>query len=537
MHEGCYIQVIVPLRLEWTPWYKAPRPVSEGTRVAVVFAHRSYTGVVLKAADAPEIESSKVQNIIRIQDELAPISREELAFWDFLSSYYLCTIGEVYKAAYPAGKIQSEQKAANILERLRQRLAVREEALTKKHKDNVRERLEAEREAIASQIEALTRVPESQAGKTKAGPSKPLLITGGGRSDEYISLCRNTLEKGLNALVLTPEIAAGEQLTAIFEESFPGQVHSVNSHITEARRRRIAEDVRCFGAQIVIGARSALFLPFSRLGLIIVENEQDVLFKQTEPAPRYNARDAAVMLGRIHGADVVLGTPSPSLESYHNALTGKYMLKEMPQPETSMTIINVASEKRKNGMVGPLSRKLIDAAAEAGGPVALIRGWEKPDELMELAGRTLEGIETDIFTVQQARLSDLRRYSLVAVLQADALFPADDFRADERAAQTLAMLREQCCGAFIVQTAKPEHPVFSSFGSIYPKLLEERQQFGLPPFTRLIDTDFGGRKERLTLTPDRSLTQKKEDLRRRAADFEKKSGGRVRVIIDVDPIV
>ena len=537
MNEGRYIQVIVPLRLEWIPWYKAPRPVKEGTRVAVVFAHRTYTGVVLKSSDAPEIEDSKVQDIKRIQDELAPISREELEFWEFLADYYLCTIGEVYKAAYPAGKIQSEQKAANILERLRQRLAIREEALSKKHKDNVRERLEAERDSIASQIAALTKLPANAADQTKATPSKPVLLTGGGRTEDYLRLCRNTLEKGLNVLILTPEIAAGEQLTGVFEEAFPGQVHSVNSHITEARRRRVAEDIRCFGAQIVIGARSALFLPFSRLGLIIVENEQDVLFKQTDPAPRYNARDAAVMLGRIHGAEVVLGTPSPSLESYHNALTGKYILKETQLPEAPVTIIDITAERRKNGMVGPLSRKLLDAVSRAGGPVALIRGWEKTDELMELAVRMLEGKETDILTVQQARLSDLRRYSLVAVLQADALFPADDFRADERAAQTLAMLREQCSGTFIAQTAKPEHPVFSSFGTIYPQLMAERKQFGLPPFTRLIDTDFGGRKERLTIQPDRSLAQKKQDLRARAAAFEKKSGGRARVTIDVDPIV
>ena len=537
MHEGCYIQVIVPLRLEWIPWYRAPRPVAPGTRVSVVFAHRTYTGVVLNSGDNPEMDSSKVMDIVRIHDELAPITPEELQFWQFLSDYYLCTLGEVYKAAYPAGKILSEQKAANILERLRQRLAIREEALSKKHKDNVRERLEAEKDAIASQIEALTKVPSGQAGKAGSGNTKPVLLTGGGRTEEYLRLCGETLEQGLNALVLTPEIAAGEQLTAIFEEAFPGRVHSVNSHITEARRRRIAEDVRNFGAQIVIGARSSLFLPFSRLGLIIVDNEQDIFFKQTDPAPRYNARDAAVMLARIHGAEVVLGAPSPSLESYHNALTGKYIAKDTQHPAPAMTVIDIAAEKRKNGMVGPLSRKLLDAAVKSGGPVALIRGWEKPDELLETAGRALESVETDILTVQQARLSDLRRYKLIAVLQADALFPADDFRADERAVQTLAMLREQCVGSFMVQTAKPEHPVFSSFGSIYPQLLAERQEFGLPPFTRLIDTDFGGHKERLTLMPGRDLAQKKNELRARAIAFEKKSGGRARVTIDVDPIV
>lgn len=536
MQGECFIQVIVPLRLEWIPWYKSPRYLEPGAKVSVVFAHRLYTGVVLKTSDRPEIDSGKIQNIVRVQDELSPVSPEELQFWEFLSGYYLCSIGEVYKAAYPAGKINSEQKAANILERLRQRLAVREEALTKKHKDSVRERLEAERDAIKAQIEALTRIPDAEARNGSGHPGKPLLLTGGGRTEEYLKLCRSTLEKGMNALVLTPEIAAGEQLTAVFEEAFPGQVHSVNSHITEARRRKIAEDIRRFGGQIVVGARSALFLPFSRLGMIIIDNEQDVFFKQTDPAPRYHARDAAVMLGRIHGAEVVLGTPSPSLESYHNVLTGKYISKETGSVLPPMSIIDISAERRKNGMVGPFSRKLLDAASRADGPVALIRGWEKPDELQELAEKLLKGIKTDILTVPQARLADLRPYGLVAVLQADALFPEEGFRADERAVQALAMLREQCRGRFIVQTAKPDHPVFSSHDSIYPQLLEERRQFNLPPFTRLIDTDFGGRKERLTLVPDANLNKQKQELRARALAFERKSGGKARVTIDVDPI-
>ena len=537
MSEGCYIQVIVPLRLEWIPWYKAPRLLLPGARVSVRFAHRLYTGVVLKASDNPGIDSAKVQDIIKIQDDLPAISQEELQFWEFLSDYYLCTLGEVYKAAYPAGKILSEQKAANILERLRGRLAIREEALSKKHKDSVRERLEAERDDIKRQIAALTKVPAERPASNKGKAKKSVLLTGSGRTEAYLDRCRQVLEQGLNALVLTPEIAAGEQLTAFFEEAFPGRVHSVNSHITEARRRRIAEDVRCFGAQIVIGARSALFLPFSRLGLIIVDNEQDEFYKQTEPAPRYNARDAAVMLARIHNADVLLGTPSPSLESYHNALTGKYLQESTGAASPAISIIDIAAEKRKNGMLGPISRKLLAAAAKAEGPVALIRGWEKPEELTELVSKVLADRQTDIFTLPQARLADLRSYGVVAVLQADALFPREGFRSDERAVQALAMLREQCSGAFIVQTAKPDHPVFSSFDNIYPKLLDERRQFALPPYTRLIDTDFGGRKERLVLAADRSLAQKKKELRERAVAFEKKSGGRARVTIDVDPIV
>ncbi|MBQ9462445.1 MAG: hypothetical protein IJU68_02165 [Bacteroidales bacterium] len=532
----CFIQVILPLRLEWVPWYSSPKALAPGTRVSVVFARRSYVGVVLQCTETPGLDETKIQSVTRICDELPAVSAEELAFWDFLSGYYLCSIGEVYKTACPAGKIKGEQKAASILERLHQRLAVREEALTKKHRDNVRERLEAERDKIRRQIDELTRIPcPVTSGKTSR-PPKPVLFAGAGRPEHYLELCRDVLSQGRNVLVLTPEIAMGDLLEGMFEKAFPGQVHSVNSHISEARRRRVAEDLRSFGGQVVIGARSALFLPFSRLGLIIVDNEQDPFYKQSEHNPRYNARDAAVMLGRIHGCPVVLGSPSPSLESYYNAVSGKYELQKAVQPSARMTVIDVSEEKHKNGMVGHFSRKLLKAAALSGGPVALIRGWEKPDELLGQAAELFKDIQADIYTPAQARLSDLGGYSLVAILQADALFSDDGFRSDERAVQTLAMLREQCRGTFIVQTAKQEHPVFRSFEDIYPRLLEERRSFALPPYTRLVDTDFGGRKERLVLTPDGSLTKKKQELRARALDFEKKAGGRVRVIIDVDPI-
>ena len=535
MNGECYIQVILPLRLDWMPFYRCQATPAPGTRISVVFAHRKYLGVVWKTGVTPEIDPSRIQDVLEVRSDLPPVSKEELEFWEFMASYYLCSIGEVYKAAYPAGKLLSEQKAAGILERLRQRLAVREEALTRKHKDSVRERLEAERDAIALQIKALTRIPDGAAAKPACG--KPLLMIGGARHDEYLKRCRETLDLGLNALVLTPEIAAGEQLQELFEEAFPNQVHCVNSHITETRRRRIADDLRCYGGQVVIGTRSSLFLPFSRLGLIIVENEQDILFKQTEPSPRYNARDAAVMLGRIHGASVILGTPSPSLESLHNAQTGKYLMQRFDTPLPPVEIVDVSVERRKNGMVGRLSRKLLEAASHASGPIALIRGWEKPDELLEEVSAVFDGREVDILTLQQARLADLRAYGLVAVLQADALFPADDFRADERAVQALAMLREQCTGVFLVQTAKSDHPVFRDGDGIQQQLLDERSRFGLPPFARLIDTDFGGHKERLAWPPDANLSKRKQKLRARALDFEKKSGGHARVIIDVDPIV
>lgn len=535
MVVGCYIQVILPLRLAWIPCYWNDFPLPEGQKVTVPLAGRQYIGVVWKSCVTPEIEPGRVQCIIRVNSELSPVSAEELRFWEFLSNYYLCTIGEVYKAAYPSGKTKSEQTGANILARLKARLAIRDEALQKKHKDNVRQRLEAERSSIAAQIAALTRIPGRN--PVKQTPPQPLLIVGGNRTGRYISLCRGIVEQGLNALILLPEIAASEQLEAVFESEFPGVTHIVNSHITETRRRRIAEDVRSFGGQIVIGTRSALFLPLSRLGLVIVDQEQDVYFKQTDPAPRYNARDAAVMLARIHRASAVLGTPAPSLESLHNAQTGKYTLEETSAPLPPMTLIDINAERRKNGMPGRLSLKLIDSIRATDGPVALIRGWEKPDELLSEAAAALPGRSIDILTLQEARLKDLGGYALIAVVQADALGGADSFRADEHALQALALLREACKGTFIVQTAKPEHPVFGEPHQTYAQLLQERREFSLPPFTRIVDTVCGTRKERYTLPSDGTLAARKQEIFNRALAQEKSSRGKLRTTIDVDPIV
>lgn len=527
----------MPLRLAWTPCYRCSAQLHPGQRVTVPVAGRRYVGVVHRTGVTPQIDPSRIQSVSAVNDELPEVSEEELRFWEFLSSYYLCSIGEVYKAAYPSGKIRSEQKAANILERLRQRLAIREEALTRKHRDNVRERLEQERDAIAAQIEALTRIPETtDASAESAAPSKPILLIGPGRTDRYISLCQDAIGKGLNVLVLIPEIAASEQLEAVFEEHFPGVTHRVNSHISDARRRAVAEDVRRFGGQIVTGTRSALFLPLSRLGLVIVEQEQDPYFKQTEPAPRYNARDAAVVLARIHGAQVVLGTLAPSLESLHNALTGKYLREDLPQNLPPPVLIDVNAERRKNGMVGRLSRKLLDAIAHTEGPVALIRGWEKAEELLTEAGQLLTDRQADILTPAEARLKDLSQYAVVAIVQADALMNADDFRADERALQAIAQLRENVRGPFIIQTGKPEHPVYGAPEAVYAQLLEERRQFGLPPFTRLVDTVCGTRRERITLAADGTLASRKKEILGRAMQLERTSGGRLRTTIDVDPI-
>ena len=535
MGAGSFIQVILPLRLDWQPYYRCDAEVSPGQRVSLHFSGRRYSAVVYRTGVTPDVDVSRLRSIDAVENGLEPVTAGELRFWEFLASYYMCSLGEVYKAACPEGKIKAELTGAAMLERLRTRLALRRESLGKRHTQRVRERLEQECRELEIRIARLSGPAVSETPGQAA--SKPVLLAGGGRTEEYIALCRAALEKGLNVLVLTPEIAAGAHLEKIFAAAFPGSVYGISSRLTPGMRRRITGDMRCSGGCIVVGTRISLFLPFCRLGLIIVDNEQDPLYKQSDPAPRYNARDAALMLGRIHGADVILGSPAPSLESCYNVASGKYGLRHTGAMLPEAEIVDISAERRKNGMVGCLSRKLIRAASGCVGPVALIRGWEKAEEVSEVCRSVLEGRHVDVLTVYEAMSGGLQDYALVAVLQADALMSPDDFRADERAVQALAVLREQCRGRFIVQTAKSEHPVFSSAPEcIYPKLMEERKSFQLPPYTRLVDEYRGGVQERHVLSPDAGLAGRKRRLYEDARSFERGNGGRVHVKFDVDPV-
>ena len=261
---------------------------------------------------------------------------------------------------------------------------------------------------------------------------------------------------------------------------------------------------------LVLGTRSALFLPFRDLALVIIDEEQDPAYKQTEPAPRYHGRDAAVALAGIHGARVLLGSAVPSLETLLNVRLGKYTLQQTPLPAAA-EIIDLPAERRKNGLVGTFSRKLIAAIRETEGQVVLLRGWEKPDLLREETDALFPGREFRVMTLTALSREGAADAALLAVLQADALVSRDDFRADERAAQIVGVLC-QFAPRVIVQTAVPAR--FDASRST-DDLLAERRQFGFPPYTRLVELRRQGSGEVLErhfLPRDRSLAARKAQL-------------------------
>ncbi len=160
-----------------------------------------------------------------------------------------------------------------------------------------------------------------------AGRETALLhgITGSGKTEIYIHLIAEVLSRGGDVLLLVPEIALTAQLIARMERIFGSRVTAYHSKLTARRRTETYLQLnRSAGGEFVVGARSAVFLPLHRLQLVIVDEEHDPSYKQSEPAPRYNARDCAVLMARLFGGHTLLGSATPSLESWINARTGKY---------------------------------------------------------------------------------------------------------------------------------------------------------------------------------------------------------------------
>ncbi len=507
-----FIQVIIPLRLEWEPFYylevemfnssgdapsmlsvtstvgescrttgsvteKDRELVKVGDRVRVNFAGKEYVGVVSvvdvgKQAEAMGI-AERVKPIVGMADGLEPVSLEEIALWRQIAEYYLCTVGEVYKAAYPAHKVaeekilarrealrteREEKNRARIEEkirRLKERAEKKAESAVRARKEETRKRYLAEKEELEREIMSLagnatsitgesvtstgsvTEVSDPEICQSNAEPvvrlnspnigasvktgkaivlsaaqemayskikeifgnGKPALlhgVTGSGKTEIYLKLAQETLARGLNVLYLVPEIALSRQLEDRISETFPEELLVFHSGETMAKKREVAASLRhCTSVKdtaskvtwtindsfsetkrgtklhgyVVLGTRSAIFLPHKELGLVIVDEEHDTSYKQDFPAPRYNGRETAIMMAKIFSANVVLGSATPSLESLYNCSVERYGLVTLNKrfydaADSDIEIIDTIAERRKNGMIGSFSRKLIERVNE-----------------------------------------------------------------------------------------------------------------------------------------------------------------------------
>ena len=442
MQKEKFISVILPLKLEWEPYYRTTEDLETGDRVRVLFAGKEYVAVVSGADTSPDIDSSKVKPIISVERDIEKVLNEEIALWRHVAQYYLCTVGEVYKAAYPIGKINLEEARAEakkkavgrkekVLAAIELRIGRLKERLEKKitqaekSKEGTKTRSRAA-DDISKIKEEITRTTEARAKAisdieyTKEGltlsarpldfscvtlsdaqeaalkdikdafrQEKPVLlhgVTGSGKTEIYISLAQEAISEGRNVLYLVPEIALSRQLEDRLYEIFSDRLLTFHSGESAVSRRNSAEIIRNMtpekGGYIALCTRSGLFLPHHDLGLIIVDEEHDSSYKQDSPAPRYNGRDAALMLSRIHkGCNIVLGSATPSLEELYNTGTGRHaiaMLKEKYHKgeNAEIEIIDTRAERSKRGMTGNFSRKLIDhinRTISEGGQVLILR--------------------------------------------------------------------------------------------------------------------------------------------------------------------
>lgn len=223
---------------------------------------------------------------------------------------------------------------------------------------------------------------QQEAYKRLKGTSLLHGVTGSGKTEVYIHLIRDAIAQGKQVLYLLPEIALTVQIMQRLQKVFGRHLGIYHSKYSDAERVEIwQKQLSDEPYDVILGARSAVFLPFKKLGLVIIDEEHETSFKQQDPAPRYHARSAALVLARMYGADTVLGTATPSMETYYNARHGKYNLVELKTrykgvqlPE--INVVDIKDLQHRKMMNGPFSPLLLNKVREAlanGGQVILFQ--------------------------------------------------------------------------------------------------------------------------------------------------------------------
>ncbi|MFT5762508.1 MAG: primosomal protein N' (replication factor Y) [Polaribacter sp.] len=496
-----FIDVILPIPIQKTFTYSVTKEESEflqkGMRVAVSFGNtKMYTALVFNVhQNKPELYEAI--DILQILDEKPIVTEIQLQNWQWISSYYMCSLGDVYRAALPSAfllesetvvfkndefteeteltddeflifealqhqsqltihqvaDILGKKKVLPIINELIQKKAVSvQEEIYEQYKPKMVKyvRLNAQYtsdKALQNLLEELSRAKKQREAvlgyfqlfadkkpikakelETKTGVSAAVIkaladkdifelyeiqtdrinfkgatndlknlnefqevalseiktsfeekevvllhgITSSGKTEVYTKLIEDNLKSGKQILFLLPEIALTTQIISRLENYFGNQISVFHSKYSMNERVEVWNNVleNKQKAQIILGARSSIFLPFSNLGLIIVDEEHETSYKQFEPSPRYHARDTAVVLAHQHKAKILLGSATPSLESYFNTQNGKYGLVELNRrfgnvqlPKTEL--INIKEKQHKKKMNGHFSDRLLTLITEA----------------------------------------------------------------------------------------------------------------------------------------------------------------------------
>lgn len=415
--------------------------VRMGVRVLVPLGRsKTYTAMAVRLhSEKPEFET---RPIIQVIDAEPVLIEQQLRLWQWISTYYMSPIGDVFKAALPAGlkaeenyrpktvrcvtlpaNLRSEQSlhmALTILKRALKQHQTFSTYLQLSHWSEIdgetppahiaeiacdelqnaanasdavlrqliqrnflelyhREvgRLNTSGEYHPERIQPLSPAQKAAEDSINAqfnAKNVVLLhgVTSSGKTEIYIHLIKKAIDEGKQVLYLLPEIALTVQMTRRLQNVFGSRLGIYHSKYSDAERVEIwKKQLSSEPYDVILGARSAVFLPFTRLGLVIVDEEHETSFKQQDPAPRYHARSTAIMLARMYeGAKVLLGTATPSMESYHNACTGKYgyvqlttRYKDVAMPE--IRVVDTKDLYHRKMMRGAFSPDLLEAMRTA----------------------------------------------------------------------------------------------------------------------------------------------------------------------------
>ena len=402
-----------------------------------------YSGIVGRLHnDIPAVKN--IRPIIEMTDADPVVNEKQLNLWRWIADYYMCSEGEVMKAAVPAALFPEGETSSPVIEKYKPRVETFV-VLAGKFSDNelndimdklknaprqfdilatylhlteyipgsdiapVRKSLLLKKEGSSpGSLEALVKkkvikLVSLEVGRLKNSEqhSEPLRIlsnsqkiafytictsfkekdivllhgiTSSGKTEIYIHLIEEQLKKGKQVLYMLPEIALTTQIILRLQKHFGPVTGVYHSRFNDQEKaeiwKRVADEDPVNGYRLILGVRSSIFLPFSNLGLIIIDEEHDGSYKQHDPAPRYHARDSAIMLAGLHKAKTILGSASPSIESYNNATIGKYGLAELKErfgliklPE--IIVANTREAYRKKLMVSHFTPELLNAIDEA----------------------------------------------------------------------------------------------------------------------------------------------------------------------------
>ena len=439
MTNALFADIILPLAVRGRFTYRIPdniaEKVSPGAMVTVQFGgSKLYSGIVCSVHEkAPDVKN--IRPVISVAEGTPLINVSQLKLWLWISEYYLCSEGEVLKAAVPSeislnnykprletfinlSRKYSEGELNEILDNLKK--APRQQdilsayirltgytaetdilpiskslLLSESHcSPGILEAL-TDKGILTSASQPVSRIPDtdsykepikrlSEAQSVAFGSIKTQFlekdivllhgVTSSGKTEIYIHLIEEQLKKGKQVLYMLPEIALTTQIILRLKRHFGGITGVYHSRFSDPEKveiwKRIAEKDPLNSYRLILGVRSSIFLPFSNLGLIIVDEEHDGSYKQHDPAPRYHARDSAIMLAAMHNAKTILGSASPSIESYNNAVNGKYGLTELKErfgliKLPTIILANTREAYRKKLMVSHFTPELLQSMDEA----------------------------------------------------------------------------------------------------------------------------------------------------------------------------